>query len=272
MTSATIDLPGARLRYRLDGPAHAPAVVLACSLGTALEMWAGQMNALTTRFRVLRHDMRGHGESSVSTIPVDVPRLAGDVLSLLDAVGVASAHVVGLSLGGMVGLWLGAHHPDRVASLVLSNTAALIGTRESWNARIAAATNGGMSAISEAVLDRWFTPDFRAREALWVDGLRRMLLATSVPGYVAACAAIRGTDLRQAVARVRVSTLVITGAFDLATPPNDGRWVAERITSARLVELPAAHLSNIEAEPAWNESVLAFLSEGEKANGRARET
>jgi 3-oxoadipate enol-lactonase len=270
--TATISVPGARLRYRLDGPTQAPVVVLAGSLGTALEMWDGQIAALTTSFRVLRYDMRGHGDSSVSALPVDVARLAGDVLLLLDAIEAASAHVVGLSLGGMVGLWLGAHASARMDSLVLSDTAALIGTRETWDARIAAATNGGMEAIAESVLDRWFTAQFRQREQERVEGLRRMLLATSLPGYLAACAAIRDADLRESVASVRAPTLVITGELDAATPPAGGRFIAERIAGARQVELRAAHLSNIEAEADWNASVVGFLSAREKLNGRTRAT
>jgi 3-oxoadipate enol-lactonase len=272
MTNATIDVPGARLRYRAEGTAHAPVVVLASSLGTTLEMWDGQIAALTTGFRVLRYDMRGHGTSSVSALPLDIPCLAGDVLLLLDAIGAASAHVVGLSLGGMVGLWLAAHAPARVDSLVLSNTAALIGTRETWDARIAAATRGGTEAIAESVLERWFTARFREREPERVQGLRRMLVATSLPGYLAACAAIRDADLRGSVASVRAPTLVITGDFDLATPPSGGRFIADRIAGAQQVELQAAHLSNIEAESDWNASVLGFISAREKANGRARAT
>lgn len=262
-----IEAQGARLHYRMEGPADAPVVVLSSSLGTTLAMWDGQIDALTKRFRVLRYDMRGHGASSVSTVPVDLACLGRDVLALLDTVQVASAHFVGLSLGGLIGLWLAENEPGRLDSLVLSNTAAVIGVPQSWNARIEAVTTGGMEAIVEGVLERWFTAGYRGRERERVERFRRMLLAASPAGYVAACAAVRDADLRERAASVRVSTLVVTGALDVATPPSGGQWLAERIAGARYVELEAAHLSNVEAESAWSETVVGFLSQPERPHG-----
>lgn len=265
----TIEVPGATLHFRLDGPDRAPVLVLANSLGTSLAMWGGQMAALTRAFRVLRYDMRGHGASSVSTPPVDIACLGRDVLSLLDAIEATNAHFVGLSLGGMVGLWLGVNAPARMKSLVLSNTAARIGTTDSWNARIAAVERSGMEPVVETVLARWFTARFREQAPERVDPLRSMLLAMDCAGYVAGCAAVRDADLRDSVASVRVPTLVITGAHDSATPPSDGRWLAERIAGANHVELRTAHLGNVEAESAFNHSVVDFLSAQEKRHGRA---
>jgi 3-oxoadipate enol-lactonase len=262
-----IQAQGARLHYRLEGPADAPVVVLSCSLGTTLAMWDGQIDALTKRFRVLRYDMRGHGASTVSTVPVDLACLGRDVMSLLDSVQTASAHFVGLSLGGMIGLWLAEHEPERVDALVLSNTAAVIGVPQSWNARIEAVSTGGMEAIVEGVLERWFTPGYREREPERVQRFRSMLLGTKPSGYVSACAAVRDADLREGAAGVRASTLVITGALDVATPPSGGQWLAERIAGARLVQLEAAHLSNVEAESAWSETVVGFLSQPERPHG-----
>lgn len=259
MTTSLIDVPGARLHQCVDGPAEAPVVVLVNSLGATLAMWDGQIAALTRSFRVLRFDTRGHGASSVSAQPVDVPLLARDVLSLLDGIGAQSAHLLGLSLGGMVGLWLGAHAPERLNKLVLSNTAAQIGPRSVWDARIGAVEKGGMGAIVEAVIQRWFTALFREREPERVERVRQTLLATNCAGYIAGCAAVRDADLHDSVADVHVPTLVITGEFDSATPPSAGRWLAERIAGARYIELKAAHLSNIEAESAFNESVIGFL-------------
>jgi 3-oxoadipate enol-lactonase len=266
-TDQTIEVPGATLHFRLDGPERAPVLVLANSLGASLAMWDGQMAALTRDFRVLRYDMRGHGASSVSALPVDIACLGRDVLSLLDAIEATSAHFVGLSLGGMVGLWLGANAPARMKSLVLSNTAARIGTVDSWNARIGAVEKSGMETIVETVLARWFTPRFREQAPERVEPLRRMLLATDCTGYVAGCAAVRDADLRDSVASVRVPTLVITGALDSASPPSDGRWLAERIAGANHVELQTAHLCNIEAESAFNHSVVDFLSAQENRHG-----
>jgi 3-oxoadipate enol-lactonase len=173
----------------------------------------------------------------------------------------------------LVGLWLGAHAPERSHKLVLANTAAVIGTQATWDARIASVKEGGMAKIVEGVLERWFSARFRESDPDAVDRLRRILLATSGAGYIAACAAVRDADLRATAAKVRVPTLLITGEFDAATPPSGGRWLAERIAGARHVELEAAHLSNVEAESAFNESVLGFLSaQGETRHGRAAAT
>jgi 3-oxoadipate enol-lactonase len=238
-------------------------LVLANSLGTAVALWDRQLAAFAARFHVVRFDMRGHGASSVSSERVDVERLARDVIALLDSRRIARAHFCGLSLGGMVGLWLGAHAPERLNRLVLCNTAAVIGPRSAWDERIRAVENGGTGAIASTVLGRWFTPAFQERAPEVVDYAKRMLLATNPKGYVAACEAVRDMDLREAAQHVRVPTLIVAGAEDRVTPPADGRWLAERIAAARYAELPAAHLSNIEAAELFDASVLRFLSNEE---------
>jgi 3-oxoadipate enol-lactonase len=263
----TIDVPGARLQFRLDGAADAPVAVLSNSLGTTLAMWDGQMAALTRRFRVLRYDVRGHGGSSLSSVPLDIEHLGRDVVALLDALGLERVHFCGLSLGGMVGLWLGAHAPHRLHKLVLSNTAAAMAPRSAWDERIDAVTKGGTAVVAPGVIGRWFTPGFRDREPAAVERVRQMLLTTSPAGYIAACAAVRDMDQRSSVARVRVPTLVIAGRDDVATPPAASRWLALQIPGARLVELPAAHLSNVEAEGLFNERVFEFLSAEESPDG-----
>jgi 3-oxoadipate enol-lactonase len=257
---AFAELSGVRIHHRLDGPEAAPVLVLSNSLGTDLGLWEPQLGALARRFRVLRYDARGHGASSVPPGPWTVPDLGRDVLGLLDALGIAAVAVCGLSLGGMTGMWLAANAPARVRALVLASTAARLGPPEVWDARIAAARERGMAALTETVLARWFTPAFRAARADEVDRVRRMLLATPAEGYAAACAAIRDMDQREAVAGIGAPTLVISGTHDVATPPADGRFLAERIRGARLVELDAAHLSNVEAAEPFTAAVLAFLA------------
>src|SRR5262245_33912643 len=177
MPFATVD--DARVHYRIDGPAGAPVLVFAHSLGADLSMWDPQAATLAGKFRVLRFDARGHGASSVTPGPYTVERLARDVLGLLDALAIPRAHFCGLSLGGMVGLWLGAFSADRVGKLVLANTAARIGTPESWKARIDAVERGGLAAVAPAVLDRWFTAGFRGRQPEAVAAVQRVLVATS---------------------------------------------------------------------------------------------
>ncbi|TMG94951.1 MAG: 3-oxoadipate enol-lactonase [Betaproteobacteria bacterium] len=255
-----LDLAGARFHYRIDGPAAAPVVMLSNSLGTNLAMWDSQLASLKTRYRLLRYDSRGHGESAVTSGPYTIEQLAGDALALLDALEIERANFCGLSMGGMIGQWLGAHAPRRLGKLVLANTTAKIGSPETYNARIDAVRNGGMVAITDAVLARWFTPAFLTASPIAVARVRAMLDATPPDGYVACCEAIRDMDQRETVGGIGVPTLVIAGTHDVPTPPTDARFLADRIKGARYVELPAAHLSNIEAAPAFTSALIDFIA------------
>ena len=254
-----IEMDGAEMHYREDGPADAPVLMLSNSLGTDLTMWEPQMADFAGPFRVLRYDTRGHGASAVTPGPYSIERLGHDALGLLDGLGISRAHWCGLSMGGMVGMWLAVHAPERIDRLVLCNTTALLGPREMWDARIAAVESGGMAAIAPAGMARWFTEPTLRRPSAMVEATRRVLLATPPEGYTACCAAIREMDQRDAIAAVRAPTLVIAGTHDVATPPADGQFLAQRIPGARYVELDAAHLSNIEAADQFTDAVLAFL-------------
>jgi 3-oxoadipate enol-lactonase len=257
MPFATVD--DLRVHYQIDGPVGGPVLILAHSLGADLTMWDPQAAALADKFRILSYDSRGHGGSTVTPGPYTVERLARDAVGLLDALAIPRAHFCGLSLGGMVGLWLGAHAAERVDRLLLANTAARIGTTESWNERIFAVSRGGMTAIASAVLDRWFTSGFCERRPETVAAVRQVLLATPADGYTAGCAAVRDADLRDAAHSVTVPTLVISGAHDAATPPADGRWLADAIPSTCHCELAAAHISNVEAADQFTTAVTNFL-------------
>jgi len=238
-----------------------PVLVLSHSLGTDLTLWDPQMPAFVKQFRVLRHDLRGHGGSSATAGPYTIELLARDVLALLDGLGIARAHFCGLSIGGQIGLWLGLHASDRLHKLVVCNSAARIGTDAAWNARIEAVRRGGVAAIAEGVIDGWLTPAFRARASGQAERLRRVLLATPPAAYAAACAAVRDFDARETVAGVRAPTLVVSGSADKATTPAEGRFLAERIPGARYLEVAAAHLSNVEAAETFTSGVAAFLAE-----------
>ncbi len=168
---------------------------------------------------------------------------------------------VGLSIGGVIGQWLGANAPERLKSLVLCNTAARIGTLESWNQRIAAVEQGGVASIADAVIQRWFTPAFRLASPGAVAPLQAMLLATNPRGYVLLCAALRDMDQRKLVERIRLPTCVIAGDHDPATTIEDAKFLQERIPGARLVSLPVAHISNVEAADRFNAAVIEFLEE-----------
>jgi 3-oxoadipate enol-lactonase len=249
----------ARIAYRLDGPDGAPVLVLSHSLGTEMAMWEPQVAALAAQWRVLRYDARGHGRSSVPPGPYTIAELGADVVGLLDHLGVPRAHFCGLSMGGMTGIWLGAHAPSRIDRLVLGNTAMRIGTPQSWDARIARLREGGMSAIADAVVARWFSAAFDADHPQVMDQARRMLLSTPDDGYAAACAAVRDADLSADLARIAAPTLVIAGSQDESTPPAEGRALAERIATARFVELPAGHISNLERPAAFTRTLVDFL-------------
>jgi 3-oxoadipate enol-lactonase len=255
------DVPGARLHYRMDGARDLPLLVLSNSLGTDVSMWEPQMDALLPHCRVLRYDTRGHGQSAVPPGPYSVDDLGRDVVALLDHVEAARASFCGLSMGGVTGMWLGIHAPSRIDSLVLANTAAQIGTADLWNQRIAKVNEGGMAAICDAVLARWLTPGFAARETATLARLQALMERQPPAGYAACCAAVRDMDLRAQVSRISAPTLVITGTHDPATPPADGAWLAQQIPGARLVELPASHLSNIEAAEPFNAALVSFLTE-----------
>jgi 3-oxoadipate enol-lactonase len=247
------------VHYNLEGPPDAPLLVLSNSLGAQLGMWDAQAAEFAKRFRVLRYDNRGHGKSVGTPAPYSLEEVAGDAARLLDDLGVRSAHFCGLSLGGMVGMWLATHRPALIDKLVLCNTSALLGPREIWDARIAAVQEGGMQAIVKATMERWFTEGFRNSSPELIAPVEQSFLKVSVEGYTGCCAAIRDMDQRATISGISAPTLVIAGTHDPATPPAMGRSIAESVPGARYVELPTAHLSNIEAAPAFNRAVLEFL-------------
>lgn len=263
MAPVTLDVRQERFNCRVDGPPDAPALVLSNSLGTDLGLWDDQMPELTTRFRVLRYDTRGHGSSTVTAGPYTVAMLARDVLTLLDALKIKRAHFCGLSLGGMTGMWLGIHAGDRIDRLVLANTAPQIGSAEIWNTRIDNVRKGGIEAIADTVLERWFTAGFRARAPETVGRVRSMLVSTPAEGYIACCAAVRDANLWPGMASIHCPTLVIAGTHDLTASVADGKKMAEVIAHARCVELDAAHISNIEAANRFSAEAIAFLAGGD---------
>jgi 3-oxoadipate enol-lactonase len=257
---STILVQGCPIHYRFDGREDAPVLLLSNSLGTNLDMWTPQVSAFAERYRVLRYDSRGHGGSGAPAGPYTIALLGRDALGLLDALGIERAHVCGLSKGGMVGQWLGTNAPERLNKLVLANTAAYMGPPESWEGRIATVASKGMAAITEAVVERWFTPGFRQKEPAAVDRIRTMLLATDPAGYAGCCAAIRDMDQRGTISTITTPTLVIGGTDDPATPPALAEEIVARIVGATLTLLPAAHLSNVEQPARFTEAVLGFLS------------
>ncbi len=248
-----------RISYNIAGPADAPAVLLAHSIGTTRELWEGQVRELAAAFRVIRYDARGHGESSAPAGDYTLEQMGHDALAVLDAVGAERAHVVGLSLGGLTAMWLGVHAPARVTRLVLANTAARVGTSERWTDRIAQVRAGGMAAIAEASMPRWFSEAFRTRHENTVAAYRTCLAGCSSIGYIGCCAALRDADLRDDIAGIAAPTLIVAGEHDQTTTLADADIMRTRIPGATMVTLPVAHLSNVEQPAAFNRTVRQFL-------------
>ena len=251
---------GARISYQVEGPEHAPAVLFSHSLGSDLDLWRPQLPSVLHAFRVIRYDTRGHGRSSVPSGPYTLEQLGKDAVAVLDAAGAAQAHFVGLSIGGLTGLWLGIHAPERVSRLVLANTGARIGTNELWNQRIQAVQSNGLAAIADTVLARWFTPDFTASRPDLVGPIRQTFVACPPAGYIGCCEALREADLCEQIGVITTPTLIITGKFDQSTPAALGQQLQALIAGARLIELSAAHISNVERSEEFTRAVLEFLN------------
>ena len=260
LAMAYLDLQDVRIHYEFEQNHPRTDVLVFCnSLGANLSMWLHQVEALRGKFSILRYDGRGHGASSVPAYPYTVEQLGGDVLALLDGLGLQKIHFCGLSLGGVVGQWLGVHAPHRVQRLVLCNTAAKIGSQASWNERIETVRRDGMVAIVPAALERWYTPRFRREAPAEVAKSGAMLLSTDPAGYVANCAALRDMDQREAVKRIQVPTLVVFGKEDPVTTPADAHYLLQSIAGAKPLALDAAHLSNIEAPSQFSAGLTDFL-------------
>lgn len=259
---STIALPELHINYLLDEPQAdegLPVLVLSNSLGTTLAMWDPQVAALRKHFRLLRYDTRGHGESSCPSGPYSMPQLAQDVLGLMDRLGIEQAHFCGLSMGGMIGTWLGIHAGSRFSRLVLCNTNGFTEQPAFWDNRIDILREDGVGAIADGVMARFFSPEFASKQAPMVAEFKAQLMATPVDGYAACCAAIRDMDFRRDLAKINAPTLIIAGAKDEASPPDKGRYLAEHIPGAKLQVLPAAHLSNVEAPESFSQALIDFL-------------
>jgi len=249
-----------KLHHRFDGPEDAPVLVLSNSLGTTLELWDPQVHLLAGPFRLLRYDQLGHGRSEVPPGPYTVERLGRELLALLDELGIERFSFCGLSLGGAVGMWLGANSARRLDRLVLAGTSPRFGTPEQWAERAATVRAEGLEPLVDATMGRWFTPAFAD-----VAPFRETFLATPPEGYAACCDALCEWDFREELGSVSVPTLVLVGSEDPATPPDQAGLIADRIPGARLEEIPgAAHLLNVEQPEAFDRAVLSHLTGEER--------
>jgi 3-oxoadipate enol-lactonase len=254
-----INADGCPINVEVEGPQGAPVLMLSNSLGTTLHMWDAQVAPFTQHFRLVRYDRRGHGKSGVPKGPYTMERLGRDVLAVLDGLGVKKINWCGLSMGGMVGQWLGANAPERVERLVLTNTSSFFPDKNGWNERLKLVEEKGIAAFAAPNMARWFTKGFLEREPQKVAGIQAMFAATPLEGYLACGAAVRDMDHRDLLPRIKAPTLVIAGKHDGATPPEANEYISKHIPDAKFALVDAAHLSNIEQSEAYTKAVLAFL-------------
>jgi len=254
-----IKADGCRIHVEVEGPERAPVLMLSNSLGTDLHMWDDQVAAFTRHFRLVRYDRRGHGQSEVPKGPYSMERLGRDVLAILDGLGVAKMHWCGLSIGGMVGMWLGANAPSRIEKLILSNTSAYFPDKTIWDGRLKLVREKGLAAVVDGTMERWFTKSFREASPQAAERVRAMFLATDPEGYLGCGAAIREMDHRPLLAKINTPTLVIAGRHDLGTPLEAGEFIAQHMPNARLAVLETAHIANVEQPKIYADTVLDFL-------------
>jgi 3-oxoadipate enol-lactonase/4-carboxymuconolactone decarboxylase len=254
-----IDVNGHRCFYRLHGRDGDPVVMLSHSLGLEHGMWDALTAQLLPHARVLRYDTRGHGVSEATPGDYTVEQLATDALALADALGIGTVAWCGLSLGGMIGQWLGARAPGRLTRLVLANTSPCV-EAQVFEQRRRHMLDRGLDDIIETVMSRNFSPRMLASGDAAVDWVRRTVLGNNRLGYAGCCAAIRDHDGRPYIGRIAVPTLVISGTLDASMPPpQHGDLLAAAIPGARRVHLDAGHLSNLERARAFNAAVLDFV-------------
>jgi 3-oxoadipate enol-lactonase len=251
------------MAYELAGPEGAPVVVLSHSLAATMAMWDPQMPALADKFRVLRYDLRGHGETDAPAGPYSIELLADDAHALLAALGIARYHFIGLSLGGMIAQALAIRHAPGLASIALCDTTSRVPPEAGpvWQDRIQAVETQGMTALVDPTIDRWFSKAFQERQPAVVDRVREMIRTTSVAGYVGCVHAIAALNLTDALEAVSVPALIIVGSDDPGTPVSASEEIQRRIKGSRLVVLDdAMHLSNLEQAAAFNQALLSFLA------------
>jgi 3-oxoadipate enol-lactonase len=259
-----IEANGIKVNCELSGKKQAPVAVLSHSLACSMLMWTPQLERLESGFRVLRYDTRGHGGSDAPPGPYTLAQLVDDAIGLLDELAIDRVHWIGVSMGGMIGQGIALSHSDRLESLVLADTAAIIPDEAQpvWQERIDTVRQEGMAAVAESTLQRWFTPNYFNRKLPEVDQIRQQILATPVAGYIGCSEAIRRLNYLDQLAAIQTPTLVMVGADDPGTPVAASEAMHARIPGSKLVVIPsAAHLANIEQAEVFNTNLMTFLNQ-----------
>jgi len=250
---------GCSIFYRFDGEEDRPVVMLSNSLGSTHAMWEPQMAALTERYRVLRYDNRGHGQSDAPPGPYTMDRIATDAKELIAELGLGSVLWCGISMGGVVGMWLGANASGCVRRAVLANTSPVIGPPEIWDQRIALIESRGMEAVSKAVIQRWLTAPYIAEHPEIAAQISAMIANTPPHGYIGTVLALRDMDMRASLPHIAMPVLVIAGAHDQSTTVAMGEQIVAGVAGARFAILEAAHLSNVEQAREFNTLIRNFF-------------
>lgn len=257
---ATLQLKdGYHIYYRFDGDENKPVLLFSCPLGFTHEVWDSQVEELAHTFRILRYDARGHGRSDVTPGPYTIEQLSQDVQELIETVCKAPVYFCGLSIGGMVGMHLGATAPQLFRRLVLANTSAWLGEAPPLQQRLKLIEREGMDAVYEDVLERSLGAQFREQNPAITNYLIEMIRRNPAPGYIAGGHAVLDMDLRDRLPQIKLPVLVIAGRSDTATPPHMGQEIVESVPAARLVTLDSAHLSNIEQARLFNQEITNFF-------------
>ncbi|MES2795338.1 MAG: 3-oxoadipate enol-lactonase [Bacteroidota bacterium] len=249
------------MNYKIQGTPNSPTLIFSNSLGSEMMMWDELIPNLLPYFRVLQYDTRGHGGSFnlADNQSYTIDLLGQDVIALIDDLNIETAYFCGLSMGGLIGQWLGIHHPERFKKIILSNTAAKIGTAENWNNRIEAIAKEGLESLVESMMERWFSENFRQSNTERVNEIKTMFLGNNVTGYSKCCEVIRDADFRENLKDLAVKTLVITGDEDPVTNIEQAEFLANNIPDAALKILKAKHLSATELPKEFAAVLIDFL-------------
>lgn len=255
-----IDADGCPINVAIDGRESGPTIVFSNSLGTTHKMWEPQLAALGSQYRIIRYDRRGHGQSGTAG-PYSFERFGRDVLAILDALNIRTAHWCGLSMGGMVGQWLGANASERFDKIVLANTTCYFPDPSRFQDRIKAVQQNGIASIADQVIPSWLTADFREREPAITAQVRQMLVSTPADGYIGCCEAICQLDQRDLLPKISRPVLIVAGRQDMSTTVEQAEFMRKAIPNANLTLLDAAHISNIEQAHAFSDALAGFFTE-----------
>ncbi|CAM3799717.1 3-oxoadipate enol-lactonase [Polynucleobacter antarcticus] len=249
-----------KMAYQIDGPIDGPSVFMSNSLMSSLEMWDSNIRSLTDRYRVVRYDTRGHGQSEVTPGPYSISLLATDLVALMDALNIKQAHLVGLSMGGMICQYIGAHHPERVLSLSLCDTASEMPPRSLWEERFAIAKEKGIAGLVDGTIGRWFLKDFIEREPNQIEVVKKMILGTPLEGYLGCASAVRDMAQSTMLLKIKAPTMVLLGKQDPACTIDQATVLHRLISHSSMTVIDqAAHLSNIEKPSEFNSVLRKFL-------------